>query len=276
MAASPAEAENWPAWKQRIHEVIFEADTPAGKTFDVVLLIAILLSVGIVMLDSLPGLSEQQTRALLITEWVLTGLFSVEYILRLLCVRKPMKYATSFFGLVDLFAILPTYISVFFPGSQSLLVIRVLRLVRIFRVFKLTQFIRETAALKQAFMFARYKILIFLLTVLCLTLILGSAMYVVEGPEHGFTSIPRSTYWAIVTMTTVGYGDITPQTGLGQTLSAIAMLLGYSLIVVPTGLISAGLSRTFAKQVTTSACPDCMKEGHDEDAKHCKYCGGAL
>jgi voltage-gated potassium channel len=276
VAASPAEAENWPAWKQRIHEVIFEADTPAGKFFDVVLLIAIILSVGVVMLDSLPGLSEQQTKTLLITEWILTGLFSAEYILRLLCVRKPMKYATSFFGLVDLFAILPTYISLLLPGSQSLLVIRVLRLVRIFRVFKLTQFIRETAVLKQAFLFARYKILIFLLTVLCLTLILGSAMYVVEGPEHGFTSIPRGTYWAIVTMTTVGYGDITPQTSLGQTLSAIAMLLGYSLIVVPTGLISAGLTRQFSKQVTTIACPDCMREGHDEDAKHCKFCGGVL
>lgn len=264
-------------WRRRLHEVIFEADTAVGKGFDVALLVAILLSILVVMLESVQQINEQYRGALQAAEWVFTLLFTVEYGLRLLCVRRPWRYAVSFFGVVDLLAILPTFLSLFLPGSQSLLVIRGLRLLRVFRVFKLARFLSEASELRRAVWASRAKITVFLTTVLILVIIMGSAMYLIEsGAGSGFTSIPQSMYWAVVTMTTVGYGDIAPVTVLGKTVAAVIMMLGYCLIIVPTGIISAELAQTSSKPVTTQSCANCLAEGHDHDALHCKYCGQKL
>ncbi len=265
-------------WRHRLHEVIFEADTPAGKGFDVVLLIVILLSILAIMLESVQAIDAVYHDYLLAAEWLFTLLFTTEYVLRLLCVHRPARYALSFFGVVDLLAILPTYVSLVLPGSQSLLVIRGLRLLRVFRIFKLARFLSEATLLRQAVWASRAKITVFLATVLILVIIMGSTMYLIEsGADSGFTSIPQSMYWAVVTMTTVGYGDIAPSTPLGKTLAAVIMVLGYSMIIVPTGILSAELVQTGAtKTVTTQACPNCMAEGHDIDAAHCKFCGHKL
>ena len=276
MADSATPGKTLATWRERLHEVIFEADTPAGKAFDIVLLLGIGLSVLAVMLDSVDSIQKQHHRALLIAEWVFTVLFTIEYILRLLCVRRPHRYAGSFYGVVDLLAILPTYLSLFVPGSQSLLVIRSLRLLRTFRVFKLARFLSEASHMRRALYGSRAKIAVFLATVVIAVVIVGSAMYLIEGPESGFTSIPESMYWAIVTMTTVGYGDVTPVTPLGKSVAVLMMLIGYSLIIMPTGIISAELAASRTKAPTTQACPDCMREGHDQDATHCKFCGGKL
>jgi len=212
-------------------------------------------------------------------EWFFTILFTIEYLFRLGCVLRPLKYATSFFGIVDLLAIVPTYLSLIIAGTQSLLVIRVLRLLRIFRVFKLARFLVEAQLLVEALKASRHKITVFLLTVLSVVIITGAFMYLIEGPENGFTSIPRSVYWAIVTMTTVGYGDIAPQTFLGQTLAAMVMILGYGIIAVPTGIFSAHLIKLYGdkdKPVSTQACQACSAEGHDVDASYCKCCGSKL
>ena len=263
-------------WRARLHEVIFEADTPAGKTFDLVLIICILASVVAVMLESVAPIREQYGRYLYAAEWFFTIIFTIEYVLRLICIGRPLKYATSFFGIVDLLAVIPTYLDLLLPGSRFLLVIRILRLLRIFRVLKLVQYVSEANFLLQAMRTGRRKIIIFLSTVVTIAVIMGSAMYVIEGEAHGFTSIPRSVYWAIVTMTTVGYGDVSPETSLGQTLAAVLMILGYSIIAVPTGIVTAEMTRGRDKKVTTQSCPECSAEGHDADAKHCKMCGANI
>ena len=264
------------ALRARLHEIIFEADTPAGKFFDVLLILSIVISVILVMLDSVSSIRLSYGRLLFIGEWFFTLLFTIEYILRLFSVGRPLAYATSFFGIVDLLAILPTYLSIIFPGTHYLLVIRVLRVLRIFRVLKLAQYLGEINILSRALLASRRKITVFLFVVLTLVIIFGSLMYLIEEPEHGFTSIPRSIYWAIVTLTTVGYGDISPHTELGQALSAIIMIIGYGIIAVPTGIVTAELSQAYKTKVSTQACQRCSAEGHDHDAKYCKDCGAEL
>ena len=263
-------------WRHKLHEVIFEADTPAGKAFDVALIGCILLSVLAVMLDSVGAVRRAYGPWLSRAEWLFTILFSAEYLLRLISVRRSLRYASSFFGVVDLLAVLPTYISLILPGTHYLLVIRVLRILRIFRVFKLVQYVSEARLLRQAISASGRKITVFLFTVLTLVTVFGSLLYVIEGEANGFTSIPRSIYWAVVTLTTVGYGDISPQTNLGQAVSAIIMILGYSIIAVPTGIMTVEISRAAQRHITTTACPDCSAEGHDADARYCKYCGAKL
>ncbi len=262
--------------RNRLHEIIFEADTPAGKAFDVALIVIILLSVLVVMLDSVNRIHNHYATLFNNLEWIFTFLFTVEYLLRLFCVKRPFKYATSFFGVIDLLAVIPTYLSLLLPGSHYLIVIRVLRVLRIFRVLKLVQYLSEATLLTRALRASRRKITVFLFTVLVLVVIIGSLIYVIEGEAHGFTSIPRSIYWAIVTLTTVGYGDISPQTPLGQALAALVMILGYSIIAVPTGIVTAEISGAMREDVSTQVCPYCSAEGHDSDAKFCKYCGGEL
>lgn len=261
----------------KLHEIIFEADTPAGRWFDTILIIIILLSVTIVMLDSVVHIHDRYGHLMYVLEWIFTILFTIEYILRLSCVGRPLRYATSFYGVVDLLAVLPTYLSLMMPGAQYLLVIRILRILRIFRVFKLVQYIKEARVLSTALRESRRKIIVFLFTVLTLVIIFGSLIYLVEGPENGYTSIPRSVYWAIVTLTTVGYGDIAPKTTVGQFLASLIMILGYAIIAVPTGIVTVAMSRVKSdEKVSTQVCPSCAKEGHDPDARFCKYCGAKL
>jgi voltage-gated potassium channel len=263
-------------WRSKLHEVIFEADTPAGKAFDLTLLVAILASVLVVVLESVPSVRANYGRELWVAEWGFTILFTVEYVLRLIAVRQPARYARSFFGIVDLLAVLPTYLSVLVPGAQAFLVVRALRLLRVFRIFKLGEFLGEARMLILALKASVRKILVFLAAVLVLVLIIGSVMYLVETPESGFTSIPQSIYWAVVTLTTVGYGDIAPQSVLGRILASLVMILGYGLIAVPTGIVTVELSQGRTKAVSTQACPNCGLQGHDPDARHCKYCGAPL
>jgi len=264
------------ATKTRIHEIIFEADTPAGKAFDVALLVMIILSVVAVMLESTSTLAARYGHALRTFEWIVTILFTIEYLLRLYCVRQPLRYARSFFGIVDLLAILPTYLSLVIPGAQSLLVIRALRLLRVFRVLKLAHFVGEASELTAALRASARKIIVFLGAVLTLVIIVGSLMYLIEGEANGFSSIPVSIYWAIVTMTTVGYGDIAPQTALGKILASAIMIMGYGIIAVPTGIVSVELAGVTRKRITTQACPECGAGGHDSDAIYCKFCGAKI
>jgi voltage-gated potassium channel len=263
-------------WRERTRIIIFEADTPAGKAFDVALLGSIALSVVAVMLESVDAIEARHGGWLRDAEWVFTLLFSIEYALRLACVERPLRYAKSFFGVVDLLAILPTYLSLFLPGSQSLLVIRSLRLLRIFRVFKLARFLREANILLGAVQSGSRKVLVFLGTVLVLVAILGSTMYIIEGEENGFTSIPIAMYWAVVTMTTVGYGDIIPHTVAGKFVSTIVMIIGYSIIAIPTGIVTAEIIQASRRDVTTRHCPECLTEGHERDARFCKDCAAPL
>lgn len=265
-------------FRDKIHEVIFEADTPLGKLFDVTLLIAIILSVVVVMLESVKSIDEKYDNIFFIVEWVFTVIFTIEYILRIYSVTKPWKYATSFYGIIDLLAILPTYILVILPYQMNyLLIIRILRLLRIFRIFKLVQYLNEGKVLITALRASVAKITVFLSFVILLVMVFGSILYVIEGNENSeqFTSIPRSIYWAIVTITTVGYGDISPVTPLGQTIAAVIMLLGYAVLAVPTGIVSLELANA-SNKVTNNACKSCGNDGHDEDAIHCKYCGELL
>ncbi len=261
--------------RAQLHEIIFEADTPGGRAFDVALLWAILLSVAAVMLESVTAYREAYGPYLRAAEWGFTVLFTIEYLLRLACVRRPLAYATSFFGIVDILAVIPTYLSLFLIGAQSLIVIRTLRLLRVFRVLKLARYVTEARVLKLALAASRPKITVFLTAVLSIVTIFGTLIYLIEGEVNGFTSIPRGIYWAVVTMTTVGYGDITPGTPMGQTLSSALMILGYGLIAVPTGIVSVELSKVTA-EISTQACPSCAAEGHDIDAVHCKFCGQRL
>ena len=266
-------------WRDVVFEVIFEADTAAGKWFDIVLILCIVLSVAVVMLDSVGSVNAEYGRLLKGAEWFFTILFTIEYVLRLLCVRVPVRYAVSFFGIVDLLAILPTYISLLVRAGRYLAVVRVvrvLRVLRIFRVLNMGQHAREAVLLKQALYASRRKIEVFLLAVLTLVVIIGSLMYVIEGGENGFTSIPRSVYWAVVTLTTVGYGDISPTTAIGQFLAALVMVLGYSIIVVPTGLVTVEISKVSGDRSGSQACPNCAAEGHDRDAEYCRACGSKL
>src|SRR4028119_2277058 len=263
--------------RARLHEIIFEADTRAGRFFDFTLIWLILLSVATVILESVRHVREQYGELLYVLEWLFTILFTVEYVLRLLSVRRPLRYATSFFGVVDLLAIIPTYLSIFVPGSHYLLVIRILRLLRIFRLLKLAEYITEAATLRRALHASHRKISVFLSVVLLLVVIIGALMYVVEGEAHGFTSIPVSIYWAIVTLTTVGYGDLSPRTSLGQMIASFVMIIGYGIIAVPTGIVSAAPHHAPRQPTRTNhSCPACSAEGHDPDALYCKYCGANL
>lgn len=261
-------------WRIRLFEVIFEADTPAGRWFDVALILTILLSVAVVFLDSVRSIRAVYGRILTVAEWIFTILFTVEYILRNICVEKRIHYITSFYGIVDLLGVIPTYLSLVFPGTRFLSVIRILRVQRIFRILNLSPYLSELRAILQALKASRRKIMVFLVLVLIIAVVVGSLMYVIEGESNGFNSIPHSLYWAIVTMTTVGYGDISPQTPLGQLLAAVLMIMGYSIIVVPTGIVSVEMIRNPGSG--TQACPRCSAEGHDDDAVFCKYCGGKL
>ncbi|MCA9502251.1 MAG: ion transporter [Spirochaetaceae bacterium] len=264
-------------WRERLYVVIFEADTPSGKAFDVALLAAIVASVVAVCLDSVQDFRQHHREALVAAEWLFTGLFSIEYLLRMACVRHPIRYATSFYGLVDLLSILPTYLSLIIPGSQHLLVIRILRLLRVFRVLKLGRYVSESQVLMTAIRNSRAKITVFLFSVLTIVVVIGAAMYLIEGAENGFTSIPRAMYWAIVTLTTVGYGDITPRTTVGQLVSSLLMVLGYGIIAIPTGIVTAELTQAAHPQpVTTRTCPVCLTEGHRTDAHFCRDCGAQL
>lgn len=262
-------------FREKLHEIIFEADTKAGKIFDEVLLISIVLSVIVVMLDSVKSINAKHGELLLILEWTFTLLFTVEYFLRIFTIGKPLKYIFSFYGIVDLLAILPTYIGLFFPSTRYFAVVRILRVLRVFRVLKFVQYLGAANTLMLALKSSRRKITIFIFTVLIMVVILGSVMYIIEGEENGFTSIPRSIYWAIVTLTTVGYGDISPQTALGQTLAAFIMILGYGIIAVPTGIVTSEMTRA-NRVISTQSCRECSREGHDDDAEFCKYCGAKL
>ena len=279
----PSAGKSLTGWRATGHEIIFESDTPAGKGFDVALIIAILASVLVVMLESVESIRAEYGVALTIAEWMFTGFFTVEYLLRLACISRPIRYARSFFGIVDLVAILPTFASLFFPGTQALIVIRTVRILRVFRVLKLANYVRESESMMRALIASRRKIEVFVSTVLMLVVIFGSLMYLIEGPEHGFTSIPRGIYWAIVTMTTVGYGDIAPETDLGQAVSAIIMVLGYGIIAVPTGIVSAQFakveqdgSNANPETVSGQACPACGSGRHARDAAFCRVCGAQM
>ncbi len=262
--------------KEKLYIVIFGTDTPAGKRFDICLIITILASVMVLMAESMDALAENHYLLLRVLEWVFTLMFTVEYAARIYCSPNPRRYVTSFYGIIDLLSILPSYLSLFITGANYLLVIRIMRFLRIFRVLKLARYLREANTLVRSMVHARRKVMVFFLSVLVLATIFGALMYVVEGPEHGFTSIPKSIYWTIVTITTVGYGDITPQTPLGQFIAALAMLLGYSIIAVPTGIFTAELAQEIQRERMSITCPNCSKYGHDSDAEYCRACGSPL
>ena len=263
--------------RQTLYTIIFEADTRAGKLFDITLIWSIVISVFIVILESIHIQYTSLRIFFAIGEWFFTILFTIEYLLRIYVVRKKLSYVFSFYGIIDLLSILPTFLSIILPGAQYLMDIRILRLMRIFRIFKLSRFIREAQTLRRALMASMHKIVVFFSTIALLVIVIGSIMYVIEGPDNGYKNIPTGIYWAIVTLTTVGYGDISPLTGLGQFIASIVMVLGYSIIAVPTGIFAAEFSRRKPdSQTTTQVCPHCLKEGHDADAINCKYCGTVL
>lgn len=265
------------SWRLKAYTIIFEADTRAGRLFDLVLVVAILTSVIVVILDSVQSLHARYSTLFAVLEWGFTLLFTVEYALRLACVRYPLRYATSFFGIVDLLAVLPTYLAFFLPGASALIDVRMLRLLRVFRIFKLGAYVSEFSFLGSALMASRRKIIVFLGFVLITVTIMGTVMYLVEGPENGFTSIPVAIYWGITTMTTVGFGDIAPKTNLGRFIASCMMLMGWGILAVPTGIVTAEMAaRRMARAVTTRTCSDCLTEGHDADAQFCKHCGKPL
>lgn len=264
-------------WRSRLHNTIYESNTVAGKVFDVALLILIISSIVVVMLDSISSYHNQYGRFFYMMEWVFTGLFTLEFLLRLISIKRPWRYVISFLGFIDLLAIIPSYLSIFFAGAQSLLVLRALRLLRVFRIFKLTHFLTEMEFLKTALSTSLKKITIFMLVVLSLVIILGSIMYLVENGENGFESIPDSIYWAIVTITTVGYGDIAPVTPTGKFIASLMMFIGYGIIAVPTGIITTEMAHAARmRKHGHETCPGCGREGHDKDAVYCKFCGTLL
>jgi voltage-gated potassium channel len=264
-------------WQERLHEIIYESNTAEGKAFDVSLLLLILTSIIVVMMDSVKPLHASHGSLFLTLEWVFTGLFTIEYLLRLICIKKPWKYVFSFLGLIDLLAIIPSYLSIFVAGAQSLLVFRALRLMRIFRIFMLSRYLSEMQFLGVAIKGSARKISIFMLMVLTLVIIMGSVMYLVEQGQNGFNSIPDSIYWAIVTITTVGYGDISPATPAGKLVASMIMLMGYAIIAVPTGIVTTEMAlASRKKEQKAEACLNCGREGHDLDARFCKFCGGKL
>ncbi len=273
----------WPAWRIQLHNIIFEADTPAGKLFDIILLILIVLSILVVMLETVPQYDAKHHSQLVRLEWILTILFTIEYILRLISVKKPWKYVTSFYGIIDLLSILPTYLSYFFPRTRSFMVIRALRLMRVFRVLKLGRYNNASLAIIRAIKASTYKITVFLIFIVISVTIIGSVMYYIENPSNpSFSSIPMSIYWAIVTLTTVGFGDITPITPLGKFLSSLIMIIGYGVLAVPTGIVSAEMVSSSQKKGAenfdhiTKACINCGAEIHSPNSKYCDQCGHDL
>lgn len=266
----------WQRFRQRLHEIVFEADTLAGRTFDITLLCLITLSVLAVILESVPSLSAAYGSLFYYTEWGFTLLFTIEFLLRLISVQRPLRYLTSFFGLVDLLAILPTYLSLFLFGAHELAVVRILRLLRIFRILKLGEYTSAAKLLSYSLRESKAKITVFFVAIFTLVITLGAMMYVVEGRANGFESIPLSIYWAVITITTVGYGDIVPSTPIGKFIATIIMMLGYVIIAVPTGIVAVSLTAASRRDVSTQACPNCSRQGHDPDAVYCKYCGAAL
>ncbi len=278
---SQPEFKHFPHIRQKLFVVVFGTETRTGKLFDIVLLWAIVLSVVSVMLESVKTISENYSQILFILEWFFTILFTIEYLLRLIITAKPKKYALSFFGIIDLLATIPTYITLFVAGGSYLIVIRSIRLLRIFRILKLGRYLREASVLSNALAASRYKIFIFLGAVFTLAMIMGTLMYMIEGGESGFTSIPRSIYWAIVTITTVGYGDIAPQTVMGQAFASMLMLMGYAIIAVPTGIVTSEIAQAEKNKKKEESsgqgtCVACGKKGHDEDAIFCKNCSAKL
>lgn len=263
-------------WRSKLYEIIFLSNTGAGRAFDLILIGLILVSIVVVSVESVAGFPPKVYEITRITEWVLTGVFTLEYLARILALRHPRHYVFSFFGVVDLLALLPTYLALVFTGSQYLIVIRGLRLLRIFRVLKLFRFMGEANLLYNAIRSSMPKIIIFMVTIINAAIISGTIVYLVEGEESGFTSIPRSVYWAIVTMTTVGYGDIAPATPLGQTIASIVMIMGYAILAVPTGIVSVELAQAQRAGRQSINCPACAKGGHDSDAEYCKFCGHEL
>lgn len=264
------------ALRAKLFEVIFGTDTTAGRRFDLILIVAILTSVALVILDSVEPLKRQYHDTFILLEWMFTLAFTVEYLVRIYCSPNPIRYMRSFYGIVDLLSIVPTYLAFFIADTNILLVVRLLRVLRIFRILKLFQFLSEANVLWRSIAQARRKIFVFFFSVIILTVIFGSLMYAIEGPENGFSSIPKSIYWAIVTITTVGYGDITPHTIFGQTIAALAMLTGYAIIAVPTGIITAELALEINRSRSNRACDNCHRLGHEDDARHCKFCGEPL
>lgn len=269
-------------WRRRWFDIIFRHDTPPARNFDLLLVLAIVTSVSVIVADSVADIHARYGGWLYGLEWGFTLLFSAEYALRLATVKRPLRYALSIWGVIDLLSILPTYLSLLLPGSQSLLVVRILRILRLFRILKLTQYVEESGVLLGALWRSRRKILVFVSTVLTLVVIFGALMYVIEGPQHGFTSIPTSMYWAIVTMATVGFGDIAPQTTFGRLVTSVLILIGYSIIAVPTGIYTAELMNSLREaeadrgHLDRRGCPDCGLEGHEPEALHCRHCGHAL
>ena len=261
--------------ENKIYKIIFESDTPAGKGFDLLLIVSILLSVVVVMLDSVHYYNSRFGETLYIMEWFFTLVFTIEYLLRIYCIGKPVMYIRSFFGIIDFLSIIPTYISIFFPASRYLSIIRILRVLRIFRILKLIMYIGETNMLMKAVYGSRRKIIVFMFSIIVLVTIFGSVMYLIEGEANGFTSIPRSIYWAIVTITTVGYGDMSPQTELGQALASLVMIIGYATLAIPAGIVSAEYT-SLTHKFNTLVCPNCSDENHEDDAKFCKVCGTDL
>ena len=262
--------------RQKLYQIIFKSDTPAGKAFDIVLLVVILASVLVVMLESVYVLRLRYGSVFLLAEWLFTGLFTLELALRIWVVPRPRHYLFSFLGLVDVLSVLPSYLSLLLPGAQYFMVIRVLRLLRVARIFKLTHFLAEGQVLTTALRASFPKIVVFIGTVITLVIVIGSVMYVVEGGQHGFTSIPKSIYWAIVTLTTVGYGDIAPKTALGQVLAGAVMLLGYGIIAIPTGIVTVEMSHASRRALLHQVCPNCLKENHEFEANFCSACGTPL
>ncbi|NLP58728.1 ion transporter [Lutibacter sp. B1] len=269
--------ENKKNWKERLHEIIYEADTPEGKWFDIILIFTILLSIIFVMLESVESIDSKFHNFLNIAEWIITILFTVEYIARIISINKPTSYIFSFYGIIDFLATIPKYLSVFFVGTHALIALRALRLLRVFRILKLARYLGASTKLLSALKASRIKISVFLFSVIVLTIILGTVMYLVEGPKNGFTSIPHSMYWAIVTLTTVGYGDMSPHTPLGQFIASIVMILGYGIIAVPTGIVTSEMTRQDAKIPTnTQSCPNCSCSKHLDNADFCHQCGEKL
>jgi len=268
-----------PSWKNKLHEIIYEADTPSGKLFDVVLLIFILLSIVLVMLESVDYIGNKYYGILNILEWIITILFTFEYIARIICVKKPKAYIFSFYGIIDFLSTIPKYLSLFFVGTHSLVAIRALRLLRVFRILKLTRYIGESTNFGKALKRSRVKVAVFLSFVLVLCIILGTVMYLIEGDkDSGFSSIPRSVYWAIVTLTTVGYGDIAPVSALGQSIASLIMILGYGIIAIPTGIVTSEMTKSERNNIpkNTQSCTNCMESYHTDDAQFCHKCGHPL
>lgn len=278
MSNSKAELLGKPlsGWRLQVYTVIFEADTRAGRLFDQVLIAVILTSVAVVAADSVHSINVRYHRELTLAEWFFTLIFTVEYLARLACVRHPWQYVRSFYGVIDLLAVLPTYVALLVPEVGALIDVRILRLLRVFRIFKLTAYVTEYQAIGLALRASRRKIMVFLAAVLMIVLVIGTLMYVVEGPANGFTSIPTSVYWAITTMTTVGFGDITPKTDLGRLIASMMMLLGWGTLAVPTGIVTAEMTYARRATVTTRTCQACLTEGHMPDANYCRHCGAVL